>query len=337
MRPRPSARCSSRPGRAARADPGGRAPSAHRRSRLHRPLRAARRAADRQLYPWNEELDTDEGWAKYNRYYWLRDYRGFLEYFFSQMFTEPHSTKPIEDCIGWGLETTAETLVATQLREWMDEDTARDLCRRVRCPVRVIQGSEDAITGPGRGSLSPRRPAASSSCSRARGTARTCAIQSRSTSSCASSLPCRGRPHNGCAGSHAASARCTSRRRSASATHSATPRSPTSSGSSIPDLEIDWLAQHPVTKVLEARGERIHPGSALLANESSHIESECAEHDLHCFQAIRRMDEILLANFMVFHDLIRDEQYDLWIGDEAGSSTTTCTRIPSRSRPPTCG
>jgi pimeloyl-ACP methyl ester carboxylesterase len=105
----------------------------------------------RQLYPWNEELDTDEGWAKYNRYYWLRDYRGFLEFFFSQMFTEPHSTKPIEDCIGWALETTAETLVATQLRDWMDEDTARDLCSRLSCPVLVIQGSEDAITGPGRG------------------------------------------------------------------------------------------------------------------------------------------------------------------------------------------
>ena len=84
-----------------------------------------------------------------------------------------------------------------------------------------------------------------------------------------------------------------------------------------PDLEIDWLAQHPVTTVLEARGERIHPASAQLTNESGHIESESAEHDLHCFQAIRRMDEILLSNFMVFHDLARDEQYDLWIGDEA--------------------
>ncbi|MBA3891776.1 MAG: alpha/beta hydrolase [Gemmatimonadaceae bacterium] len=84
-----------------------------------------------------------------------------------------------------------------------------------------------------------------------------------------------------------------------------------------PDLEIDWLAQHPVTTVLEKRGERIHPASAHLANESGHIESECAEHDLHAFQAIRRMDEILLANFMVFHDVNRDEQYDLWIGDEA--------------------
>ena len=69
--------------------------------------------------------------------------------------------------------------------------------------------------------------------------------------------------------------------------------------------------------MLEARGERVHPASAYLASESGHIESESAEHDLHCFQAIRRMDEILLANFMVFHDLVREEDYDLWIGDEA--------------------
>jgi predicted glycosyltransferase len=84
-----------------------------------------------------------------------------------------------------------------------------------------------------------------------------------------------------------------------------------------PDVEIDWLAQHPVTVVLEAEGERIHPASALLANESVHIESESAEHDLHAFQAIRRMDEILVANFMLFLDVVREEQYDLWIGDEA--------------------
>src|SRR6476619_7589494 len=43
-----------------------------------------------------------------------------------------------------------------------------------------------------------------------------------------------------------------------------------------PDLQIDWLAQHPVTAVLEACGERVHPASAFLSNESSHIESESA-------------------------------------------------------------
>ena len=84
-----------------------------------------------------------------------------------------------------------------------------------------------------------------------------------------------------------------------------------------PDLEIDWLAQDPVTRVLEAEGERVHPASAYLASESGHFESESAEHDLHCFQALRRMDEILVNNFMVFHDVVEAEPYDLWIGDEA--------------------
>ena len=84
-----------------------------------------------------------------------------------------------------------------------------------------------------------------------------------------------------------------------------------------PDLEIDWLAQHPVTTVLEAREERIHPLSAELASESAHITSESWGHDLNAFQAIRRMDEILVSNFMVFHDAVEDGEYDLVIGDEA--------------------
>jgi hypothetical protein len=83
-----------------------------------------------------------------------------------------------------------------------------------------------------------------------------------------------------------------------------------------PDLEIDWLTQHPVTRVLEEHGERIHPASGWLASESAHVEAEAGEHDLHVFQAVRRMDEILVANFMVFHDLVADEPYDLWIVDE---------------------
>jgi predicted glycosyltransferase len=84
-----------------------------------------------------------------------------------------------------------------------------------------------------------------------------------------------------------------------------------------PDLQIDWLAQHPVTAVLEARGERLHPLSAELASESAHFASEAAGHDLNAFQAIRRMDEILVANFMVFLDALEEGEYDLVIGDEA--------------------
>ncbi|HEX5013768.1 MAG TPA: glycosyltransferase [Candidatus Limnocylindrales bacterium] len=84
-----------------------------------------------------------------------------------------------------------------------------------------------------------------------------------------------------------------------------------------PDVEIDWLAQHPVTAVLEAHGERIHPASEWLASESAHIASESDEHELNAFQAIRRMDEILVNNFMVFYETVENGEYDLVIGDEA--------------------
>ena len=109
---------------------------------------------------WEDKLDTDEGWAKYNRHYWLRDYRGFLEFFFAQIFSEPHSTKQIEDCVGWGLETDAGTLAATELGERLDEATTRELCARLRCPVLVIQGSEDAdrLARPAPGHRRPRGP-----------------------------------------------------------------------------------------------------------------------------------------------------------------------------------
>src|SRR5205807_613652 len=71
-----------------------------------------------------------------------------------------------------------------------------------------------------------------------------------------------------------------------------------------PDLDIDWLTQHPATTLLENAGERVHPANRHLLNESRHIENEAKEHELHVFQALRRMDEILVANFMVFQEIV---------------------------------
>jgi pimeloyl-ACP methyl ester carboxylesterase len=272
--------------------------------------------AARIAYPFEDVLETDEGWAKYNRHYWLRDYRDFLEFFFSQMFTEPHSTKQIEDCVGWGLETAPEALVATRLAINMGEEETRALCARVRCPVLVVQGTEDAITGASRGIALAEETGGSLVLIEGSGhgphVRDPVKVNLVLRDFVAPPSPTRW-------------TRAKSRRRRALYVSS-----PIGLGHAqrdvaiakelrklVPDLEIDWLAQHPVTKVLEGEGERIHPASGELANESTHIESESAEHDLHCFQAWRRMDEILLANFMVFHDLVQEEQYDLWIGDEA--------------------
>jgi pimeloyl-ACP methyl ester carboxylesterase len=106
---------------------------------------------ERMVCSWEEAVDTDEGWAKHSRHYWLRDYRGYLEAFASRMLTEPHSTKPIEDTVGWGLGTTAQTLALTYWAPFMEPDEARELAGRVRCPVLVIHGDQDAVGSVTRG------------------------------------------------------------------------------------------------------------------------------------------------------------------------------------------
>ena len=96
-----------------------------------------------------------------------------------------------------------------------------------------------------------------------------------------------------------------------------------------PDLEIDWLAQHPVTAVLEARGERIHPASAQLANESAHIESESAEHDLHCFQACGGWTRSCSRTSWSSTTSCATSSTTSGSATRPGSSTTTCTRTRS--------
>ena len=264
---------------------------------------------------------------------WLEDYRGFLEFFFAQMFNEPHSTKPIEDAVAWGLETTPETLIATQLAEELGKRGVRDLCARVRCPVLVIQGTRDNITGQGRGIALAEATGGELVLLEGSGHGPHVRDPVKVNELLREfALPDPAPP--------ARWARGRSRRKRALYISSPIGLGHAQRDAAIaeqlrrihPDLEIDWLAQHPVTKVLEARGERIHPASAHLANESRHIESESAEHDLHCFQAIRRMDEILLANYMVFDDLVREEDYDLWIGDEAWELDYYLHENPERKR-----
>jgi pimeloyl-ACP methyl ester carboxylesterase/predicted glycosyltransferase len=267
---------------------------------------------------FDEPRDDYTGWGKWNRHYWVEHYEEFLEFFFSQCFTEPHSTKQREDTVGWGLETDAETLVASQLAPRLqDEESVRMLLSRIDCPMLVIHGSGDAIRPWESGARLAELAGGALTVLEGSGHLPHARDPVKVNLLLRDFIAPTAPPRRWVRGK--------SRRKRALYISSPIGLGHAHRDVAIadelrqlhPDLEIDWLAQHPVTAVLEARGERIHPGSAWLANESAHIESESAEHDLHCFQAWRKMDEILLSNFMVFHDVARDDQYDLWIGDEA--------------------
>ena len=264
------------------------------------------------------------------------DYRGFVEWWIGRCLPEAHSTRQIESAVEWGLDTDADTLIATLFGDvMMESDRIVELCERVRCPVLVINGGRDIVT--------PTRDAK---------------LLADRTGGRLLRLP-----HSG----HSPQARwpvetnlairefVTGERPGRDPTvHRSNGRpsalfisSPIGLGHArrdvaiarelrglVPGLQVDWLAQDPVTRVLEAEGERIHPASEHLANESGHMESESAEHDLHCFQAYRRMDEILVANFMLFHDVVNQGRYDLWIADEGWEVDHFLHENPGEKRAP---
>jgi pimeloyl-ACP methyl ester carboxylesterase len=89
-----------------------------------------------------------EGWAKWNRAYWLRDFPGFLRFFFSKCFTEPNSDAQIEHFFRMGMETSPEALLATlgTPEQNLDAGRATECARSVRCRSLVIHGADDAIS-----------------------------------------------------------------------------------------------------------------------------------------------------------------------------------------------
>jgi pimeloyl-ACP methyl ester carboxylesterase/predicted glycosyltransferase len=273
---------------------------------------------------WADPVDAPTGWSMRNRHFWRQDggYRDWIEFFFGQQLPEPHSTKQYEDTVGWALDTGAEAMIAEREgRAAPAASEAEALCRGIECPVRVLHGSDDRCQPVARG----RRLAeltdgdlvvleATGHLPHSRDPVKVTRLIAEFTDKITGTSmhtttwtrsPCRppralylsspiGLGH---ARRDVAVARELKRLR--------------------PGLEIDWLAQHPVTTVLDAEGEHIHPASQWLASESAHVASEAAGHDLHCFQALRRMDEILVANFMVFQEVVEEGCYDLVIGDEA--------------------
>ncbi len=89
--------------------------------------------------------DGYAGWEKYNAHYWRAHYADWLSFFFSQVFSEPHSTKGIDDACAWGAETTPEILIQTVDRSIYPAQSTPSLLERVHCPVLLIHGEDDRI------------------------------------------------------------------------------------------------------------------------------------------------------------------------------------------------
>ncbi|HEX6146751.1 MAG TPA: alpha/beta fold hydrolase [Acidimicrobiia bacterium] len=273
---------------------------------------------------WDEVLDDPQGWELNNRHAYVTRHRDWVEFFFAEQLVEAHSTKQFDDAVTWALESNGEVLAAGEEGfeiGFPDRETVEAMCRSLDLPTLTIHGELDVcqhvergrefarITGgdllvlEGAGHLTPAREPVEVNR----------AIRHFVDEIKGASMPVQ------------SWARGMSRRKKALFLSSPIGLGHARRDLSVaqelrkiePDLEIEWLAQHPVTTVLADAGETIHPASEWLASESGHIASEAAGHELHCFQALRRMDEILVANFMVFQEVVEEGRYDLVIGDEA--------------------
>jgi pimeloyl-ACP methyl ester carboxylesterase/predicted glycosyltransferase len=240
---------------------------------------------------------------------------GFLDWFFSTAFNEPHSTKPFEDGVRFAWASEGKT-VAWSLNGWAEADV-RELAPRVRCPTLVIHGDHDKtvpyskgemirelvpgsrlVTIGGGGHLTPVRDPV---------------FFNRTV-----------RDFVGGAPQTSTWVRGMSRKKKALFISSPIGLGHVQRDLAIarelkklqPELEIDWFTVDPAARYLEREGERVHPITERLANESRHFEAVAGEHDLSAFFALRTMDEIMVNNFMTFADLVEREHYDLVIGDE---------------------
>jgi pimeloyl-ACP methyl ester carboxylesterase/predicted glycosyltransferase len=280
-------------------------------------------------YPWMTpkhflaQREQFEGWGKFNRDYWLLHYPDFADHFVRHIFTEPHSTKQIEDGLEWAAETTGATLASTVVGRTTppEFDVSEAMYRKIRCPVLMIHGDNDQIQPHDRAKLVSELIGAELATIPGGGHA----PNSRFPAKCNAlivdfldrrlSIPDPPR------------SRTRAAKRAKTALYISSPIGLGHGRRDIaiarelrklhPDLQIDWLAQDPVTRLLDAHDERVHPLSSRLASESRHFELESGEHDLNAFQAIRRMDEVLIANFMLFQDAVDEGGYDLVIADEA--------------------
>ena len=273
---------------------------------------------------WDEVLEDPRGWELFNRDVIVNDLHSWVSFFFDAQLVEKHSTKQFEDAVEWALETTGEILADAEEAQELDPPSKQDFYDQVNSldvPVLVIHGDQDVcqhvdkgielagatagdlviIEGGGHLSLARDPVTVNRVINRFVETKGGTTMQTENWSR-GLSRPKRALYLSSPIGlGHA-------RRDLAIVEELATIE---------PDLQVDWLAQDPVTRVLQTAGATIHPASEWLASESGHITSEASGHELHCFQALRRMDEILLANFMVFQEVVEEGNYDLIVGDEA--------------------
>ena len=93
-----------------------------------------------------ERRESYDGWEKKNAHYWREHYLEWVTFFMEQVFSEPHCTKPIEDAVGWAMQTTPDILISSVVNSALMPGVPLDqIVRQIECPVLLIHPRDDRI------------------------------------------------------------------------------------------------------------------------------------------------------------------------------------------------
>jgi pimeloyl-ACP methyl ester carboxylesterase/predicted glycosyltransferase len=293
-----------------------------------------------------EKLDPNAtGWGTFNAEFWRKSWPNFVEWFIETACSDPHSWKGIEVSIDQGLETDGETMINTIIGDTLTLEETRRLCASValsKVPTMVIGADEDRIRTLEEAKLLAEALGAPFVVAEGCGHP----VHSRfpvwfnllvkdfidkATPFYANKVePIR-----------------TWRRALARPKRILYLSSPIGLGHArrdaaiaaelrqlVPGLEVDWLTQSPVDKILAPRGEKLLPACKQLISEIAHQESESHDHCQPAFPIMRNMDTIMVNNFHVYLEAMEAKKYDLVIADEGWEVDFFLHEHPEHKRAP---
>ena len=96
---------------------------------------------------WGEDTGDDEGWGRYNRYSWLRDYPGL-----PRLLLRPDGARGALDQaargprgVGPRHDRRGRRIMHTEFGRAPGERSVVEQCADVRCPVVVVHGTDDRV------------------------------------------------------------------------------------------------------------------------------------------------------------------------------------------------
>lgn len=276
---------------------------------------------------FDDPVDLSKTWGVVRREFLRTDFEGFVDFFMAQVTPEPHTAAIREDFLEYAAQTSGDVIEACfdglgagRGQTWPERvERMRPIVDAVHCPALIIHGTDDRVA-----------PVDSARALAGMLGAELVLVEGGGHALAKAAVrvnlelrrfvqrlsPRREERHWSTAGTRPRRALYLSSPIGLGHVHR--DRAIARELRAIdPDLQIDWLAQPPVSGVLTEHGEQLHPASRLLAAELAAFEQECEQHGLNAFQAFRKTDDVQLTNFHVFDDVVADGDYDVVIADEA--------------------